>query len=146
MTLNYLKFNKHLKFLDLQYCNIDLSDNNKITFENFRTVLPSAIGINLKLFKNEYINSLTHVQFLNISYCNINILPKELFHLQLKLIDCSNNEITEIPAEIGNCKKLEKFNCSFNKVAVIPSDICKLINLQNYYCNNNQITKISIEN
>ena len=79
IILNYLKFNETIKFFDLSSYNLDYSDNNKITFENFRLFLPLAIGIRLSDFKNEYTISLTHIQFLNISGCDISILPKELF-------------------------------------------------------------------
>ena len=79
IILNYLRFYKKIKFLDLQSYNIDLSKNDKITFEDFSFVLPLAIGINLSDFKYEYTTSLTHIQFLNISSCDISILPKELF-------------------------------------------------------------------
>jgi len=113
LILNYMKFDEKSKFLDLSSYNLDYNENDKITFENFRSFLPLAIGINLSDFKNEYIISLTHIQFLNISKCDISILPKELFDLkQLKTIDCSQNNITIIPVEIGNCIKLQELYCA----------------------------------
>ena len=100
LILNYLEFNKQSKFLDLQSYHLDYS-NNKISFKNFRSFLPLAIGINLSYFKNEYLEQLSHIQFLNISYCNIKILPKGLFYnKQLKIINCRQNYITKIPTII----------------------------------------------
>ena len=133
LILNYMKFDEKSKFLDLSSYNLDYNENDKITFENFRSFLPLAIGINLSDFKNEYIISLTHIQFLNISKCDISILPKELFDLkQLKTIDCSQNNITIIPVEIGNCIKLQKFYCFHNKITTIPAEIGNCINLQKF--------------
>ena len=121
IVLNYLKFNKQNKFLDLRSYHLDNS-NSRITFENFKSNLPLAIGIHLSDFKNEYTTSLTHIQKLNMCECYINILPKELFDLkQLKIINCSQNNITIIPAEIENCKTLQEFYCDYNKITVIPT-------------------------
>ena len=83
-VLNYINFNEYSKFLDLQYYHLDHSNNDKISFEDFRKNLPLVIGINLKIFKDEYINSLTHIQKLNISRCKIYIF-------YLKNYSISNN-------------------------------------------------------
>ena len=143
--LDYINFNGYSKFLDLQSYHLDHSTNDKISFEDFKTFLPLAIGINLKIFKDEYINSLTHIRILNISNCNIKILPKELFILkQLKIIDCTVNRIFAIPTEIGNCN-LQEFYCSWNEITIIPSNIGKLINLQKFNCEHNEIFAIPPE-
>src|SRR3989338_5941548 len=133
IILNYIKFSEKSIFLDISSYNLDYSENNRITFEDFNSFLPLAIGINLKIFKDKYINRLTHIQKLNISSCNINILPKELFDLkQLKTINCSYNDITVIPTEIGNLKDLQKFYCTDNKISAIPTEIGKCVNLQQF--------------
>ena len=143
LILNYLNFNNYSKFLDLSSYNLDYSKNDKITFEDFRSFLPLAIGINLFEFKNKFIYSLTHIQFLNISKCNISILPKELFiNVQLKSINCSHNNLTVIPTEIKNCKKLENFDCNNNQITIIPTEIGNCINLQIFDCGYNQMTVI----
>ena len=53
LILNYIDFNKS-KFLDLRSYNLDYSNNSKITFENFISFIPLAIGINLSYFDYIY--------------------------------------------------------------------------------------------
>ncbi len=50
----------------------------------------------------------------------------------LYIFNCSNNNTTEIPREIGNLIDLRQFNCTNNNTTEIPIEICNLINLRHY--------------
>lgn len=39
IVLNYLAFDKQIKFLNIQTYNVDCSNNDKMTFENFITFI-----------------------------------------------------------------------------------------------------------
>ena len=146
LILNYINFNRHSKYLDLQLYNIDYSINDRITFEDYRIFISNAIGIHLSEFENNYIDKLTHIQKLNISKCNIEILPKELFtNGQFRSINCSHNRITVIPKNIGKLINLQKFYCNDNQVAVIPAEIGNCKNLKKFHCYCNQLTVIPAE-
>ena len=54
------------------------------------------------------------------------------YHLKvlLQLIDCSNNKLSSLPAEIGNLINLKALDLTGNKLISLPAEIGNLINLQ----------------
>jgi Leucine-rich repeat (LRR) protein len=60
-------------------------------------------------------------------------------------LDCSENQLKEIPKEIGNLINLQKFNCFHNQLNELPKEIGNLINLQYFYCYDNQLKDLPIE-
>jgi Leucine-rich repeat (LRR) protein len=60
-------------------------------------------------------------------------------------LDISDNEISEIPKEIGQLINLRQFYCTYNKISEIPKEIGQLINLREFWCCNNKISEIPKE-
>jgi len=60
----------------------------------------------------------------------------------LEFLDLSNNQITEIPPEIGQLTHLEILRLYGNEITEIPPELGQLTNLEYFYLSNNQITEI----
>lgn len=56
-----------------------------------------------------------------------------------------HNRLTEIPAEIGNLKKLRNLHAYDNDLASLPKEIGTLENLTKLYVNHNQLVRIPEE-
>ena len=61
------------------------------------------------------------------------------YYKNLKRLNCSDTQITEIPKELTN---LQKLDCQFTQITEIPN---RLTNLQILDCSGTQITKIPKE-
>ena len=73
---------------------------------------------------------------------NINNIPLFL-PLSLEYLDLSNNEIIEIPKEIGQLFSLKGLKLHGNRIVKIPEEIEQLTSLRHLSLENNQINKIS---
>jgi Leucine-rich repeat (LRR) protein len=62
--------------------------------------------------------------------------------LNIYEINCSNNQISEIPSDIGELYNLHTLICSNNKIKSIPIEISKLYYLHTIDFSNNQISEI----
>ena len=93
--------------------------------------LPKEIG-NIGSGKNNI-----NCDELNSSSCNQLI--------SLKVFNCHNNKLTELPKEIGQLVSLCEFYCSYNKLTELPKEISQLISLQEFDCNFNKLTKLPKE-
>ncbi|ATZ80678.1 leucine rich repeat protein [Bodo saltans virus] len=88
------------------------------------------------------------INFTNFRISNNQIknIPKEIGQLiNLVTFSCNNNQIKNIPKEIGQLINLVTFSCSNNKITGIPKEIGQLVNLVNFTCVCNQITEIPKE-
>ena len=73
-------------------------------------------------------------------------IPKEIGNLtNLQLLNLSNNDIKDIPKEIGNLTDLQELDLSNNKIEEIPKEIGNLTNLLELNLNYNQIKEIPKE-
>jgi len=60
----------------------------------------------------------------------------------LRQLDLSNNELTELPRRISKLKKLQYLNLGQNNLTALPDEICNLTNLSHLYLSNNELTKL----
>jgi hypothetical protein len=81
-----------------------------------------------------------------LSNNNISNIPIEIGNLiNLKVLYLSSNNISNIPIEIGNLINLKVLNLLSNNISIIPIEIGNLINLIYLYLSENIITNIPIE-
>jgi Leucine-rich repeat (LRR) protein len=92
---------------------------------------------------------------------NFNNLNEIFDNNQLNIIkiDCSNNQLKEIPVEIGHLINLQEFYCSNNQLKEIseleefslenkvflPKEIGNLINLRAFDCSSNQLKELPVK-
>ena len=106
-----------------------------------------------------YLNSLSEdITILDISYRDIKSLPDLTRFKNLKILHCSNNQLTSLPSLPQNLKILYCFNnqltslltlpqqlkildCSGNQLTLLPT---LMQNLNILYCFNNQLTSLPI--
>jgi len=83
---------------------------------------------------------------IDCSYNNLIEIPKDISKLyNLKYFDCSHNNLKEIPIEICNLRNLIDINCSFNEINLIPIELSKLKKLDTIICYNTNIENIPNE-
>jgi Leucine-rich repeat (LRR) protein len=80
---------------------------------------------------------------ITITYINNDIKKYDLFeeienHNLVLIIDCSNNMLTGLPANM-NFPNLQEFNCSNNQLTGLPANM-NFPNLQEFCCSRNQLT------
>ncbi len=63
----------------------------------------------------------------------------------LKRLDLSNRDITEIPPEIGDLTKLEYLDLSYNRISKLPPEIGKLVSLKSLLLLKNEIRSLPLE-
>jgi Leucine-rich repeat (LRR) protein len=89
-----------------------LSNNNLET-------LPSQMG------------AMTKLQVLKLDHNRIEgALIGEIRKMPLVKLDASYNQMTGVPAEIGQLNQLETLNYSYNKITAFPNEIAKLTQLK----------------
>ncbi len=73
-------------------------------------------------------------------------LPREIGQLtQLTHLYLSYNQLTELPREIGNLTQLTNLDLSNNKLTQLPNEIGNLTQLTQLYLYNNQLTQLPSE-
>ena len=70
----------------------------------------------------------------------ISQLPQELFQLPLTLLDISNNNITEIPPQIGKLKQLQYLDISNNPLTALPQELWGLQSLTHLWMHSLQLS------
>jgi Leucine-rich repeat (LRR) protein len=63
----------------------------------------------------------------------------------LKNLFLSNNQLTDLPQEIGQLTQLEYLDISDNQLTKLPQEIGQLTQLTNLYLSNNQLTEFPQE-
>ena len=61
------------------------------------------------------------------------------------ILNCSNNQLTSLPTEIGMLPNLKYLYCNNNQLTSLPTEIGMLSNLHDLYCYNNQLTSLPTE-
>ena len=85
------------------------------------------------------------ITFLDMSNLSIKIIPEWVFQrTKIEHLILDNNELIEVPAEIGKLRNLKVLSLSNNKLQELPDQIWKL-NLRVLYLDKNKFTKIPSE-
>ena len=96
--------------------------------------------------KNYSLDELTNLQRLYLGHNQLTSLPAEIGNLKnLQKLHLWNNQLTSIPAEIGHLTNLRYLSLEFNQLTSIPAEIGNLINLQKLSLSYNQLTSIPAE-
>jgi Leucine-rich repeat (LRR) protein len=71
---------------------------------------------------------------LNCSYNQLTTLPSEIGQLiNLRELWCVGNQLTTLPSEIGQLINLRVLSCFENQLTRLPSEIYQLINLESLF-------------
>jgi hypothetical protein len=94
----------------------------------------------LEQLKSGKLNSCNHLKL----SCNLNVFPKEIFNLTdtLEILDLSNNQLSELPENFFEFKKLKIAFFSENNFTEFPSVLAKCPNLTMIGFKSNKITHI----
>ena len=57
----------------------------------------------------------------------------------IQKLDCSYNQLSSLPPEIGNLENLRVLICFNNQLSSLPLEIGNLSNLRELYCSDNQL-------
>ncbi|XP_067935483.1 malignant fibrous histiocytoma-amplified sequence 1 homolog [Watersipora subatra] len=84
----------------------------------------------------EVICNLTSLKSLDVAECKISQLPERLKNLsQLDRLDCEGNELTTVPADLFQCRKLRSLNLAGNrKLSSIDQSLLEHEHLSYLYC------------
>ena len=97
------------------------------------------IKINGKSFNKD-------IKELNLSSNQLTELLSEIGNLaRLTHLYLNNNQLTELPREIGNLTQLTNLDLSNNKLTQLPNEIGNLTQLNVLYLSNNQLTELPRE-
>ena len=97
------------------------------------------ISINGKMINKD-------IKELDLSYNNLTQLPVEIGQLtQLTILYLSNNNITHLPVEIGQLTQLTELYLDYNKLNQLPVEIGQLTQLTELDLNYNKLTQLPVE-
>jgi GTPase SAR1 family protein len=83
---------------------------------------------------------------LDLSSNQLTTLPAKIGNLRnLTVLNLGGNELTMLPAEIGNLTNLTVLNLSHNRLTTLPAEIGNLTNLTVLYLSVNQLTTLPAE-
>ena len=104
----------------------------KILFcsENIFTVLPEVIG------------HCKHLDIVGFKANKITTVPAKSINSNIRWLILTNNHITELPQEIGECARLQKLMLAGNELQTLPETLCKCSNLSLLRISANQLTSI----
>ena len=134
-------------------CVLDLSEKSRLDFNTFcyafkdytKSVILSTensdeIYDKKKLFvkisgieinQSVELGIIQNLEVLNLSNNQVSQLPSNIGELKnLKVLNLSNNQVSQLPSNIGELKNLEVLNLSNNQVSQLPSTIRELKNLK----------------
>ena len=110
-------------------------------YQNDRTL--KNVVIRNKLIDWSTLFSLIHISELYLSNNQIIELPREIGKLTLLLkLDLKYNNITQLPQEIGKLVLLRELHLNNNRIIQIPQEIGKLTLLRELHLANNQLVQI----
>ena len=87
-----------------------------------------------------------HILSLNFQNMNIDTIPPEIGYLHTSTyLDCSMNNLIQIPNEIANITSLEELNLRLNEIKHIPSELENLKNLRTLDISSNRLINLPVE-
>ncbi|RBP78054.1 protein kinase [Marinomonas rhizomae] len=86
-------------------------------------VVRLQLSENLSTFPEAIFDLADSLEILDLSNNNLRELPADLSRLKkLRIIFCSNNRFTQLPTVLGQCEKLEMIGFKSNQISIVPSD------------------------
>jgi len=103
----------------------------------------------LSMLMNKIKNVQSLIYSVDLTYINfygnqIEDITPICFLVNLEKITLNENQIKELPKEIGNLVKLEEMSLCDNQIATIPEEMVKLVSLKKLWINKNQIVNADI--
>jgi hypothetical protein len=72
----------------------------------------------------------------------INTIPAKSLNANLRWLILTNNNITELPAEIGNCKRMQKLMLAGNQLTELPQQLSNCSNLELLRISANRLSEL----
>ncbi len=85
--------------------------------DNCFTVFPSILG------------KCDNLQIIGFKANMIAHIPNDAFHVNLRWLILTNNQISSLPVSIGECSKLEKLMLAGNRLAALPTELANCSSL-----------------
>jgi Protein tyrosine and serine/threonine kinase/Leucine rich repeat/Leucine Rich Repeat len=73
---------------------------------------------------------------------NINTVPAKSLNPNLRWLILTNNNIAELPAEIGNCKRMQKLMLAGNQLTTLPRELSNCRNLELLRISANRLSEL----
>lgn len=106
-------------------------------------LLHSLRDVKEKLRREETLEELYNLKELDLSKENLTEIPDSIGNLiNLRTLLFYNNKLTKIPDSIGNLYNLELLNLRDNNLTEIPDSLKNLSNLKYLYLGHNRLIKI----
>jgi Leucine-rich repeat (LRR) protein len=130
-----------LEYLDLSFNNLaslpaDFGRLQKLKIffcsENRFTILPDVLAdcplLDIVGFKSNQIET----------------VPPRSLNSNLRWLILTNNRVTELPAQIGNCSRMQKLMLAGNKLTELPDSMANCLNLELLRISANQLNKFPV--
>lgn len=125
---------------------LDLS-NNKLTelpsdFDRFQKLKILFLSENPFEIFPSILAKCENLSMIGFKSCKIREIPHNSFPPKLRWLILTNNKISHLPAEIGECAQLEKLMLSGNCLTTLPPELAKCRNLALLRIAANKLTKL----
>lgn len=112
---------------------LDLS-NNKLTelpinFDTFQKLKILFLSENPFEIFPSVLAKCPNLSMIGFKSCNIREIPPNSFPPKLRWLILTNNKISHLPAEIGECSQLEKLMLAGNRLTTLPTELAKCLRL-----------------
>lgn len=112
-----------------------------VLFQNLKSLKLSGTKLQAKDF--ELIASLKNLETLDLEYNNLKAFPLPILQLpKLKVLNLSQNQITELPKDIAKLTRLEELQLGANEFKTFPSSILKLTELKTINLSRNHLSEL----